>query len=139
VLLNLQTVPTWAVVLAEILALALLGITLWFIGKPESRRLIPVVLAVIALLALVQTRIQERSGRVAAWLIVVVSLTFALSALGRRGKLYAEYSRIEAKYGKKSKQLNSYAMKVAARIVIIGIVLLVLSAIFIKGAYTQGT
>jgi hypothetical protein len=139
VLFNLDTVPAWTVVLAELLGLGLLGVTLWFIAKPESRRLIPAALAVVAVLAVVQTRIQERGGRVAAWLIVLVSLTFALSALGRRGRLYAEYWRIEKKYGKKSKELNSYALKVVARIVIIIIVLMVLSAVFIKGAYTQGT
>jgi len=37
VLLNLETVPAWAVVLAEIFALGVLGATLWFIGKPELR------------------------------------------------------------------------------------------------------
>jgi hypothetical protein len=94
---------------------------------------------VVTVLAAVQTQIQERSGRVAAWLIVLVSLTFALSALGKRGRLYAEYWRIEKRYGKNSKELNSYAMKVAIRIIIIMIVLMVLSAVFIKGAYTQGT
>ncbi len=93
----------------------------------------------MTVLTLVQTRIQERGGRVAAWLIVLVSLTFALSALGRRGRLYADYLRIEKKYSKKSKELNSYAMKVAARIVIIMIILMVHSAVFIRGAYTQGT
>jgi hypothetical protein len=131
--------PTWAVVLAEVLALGLLGLTLRFIVKPEYWRRIPAILAVVVVLALVQTLIQERSSRVAAWLVVLVSLTFALSALGRRGRLYADYWRIEEKYGKKSKELNSYAMKVVIRMVIIMVVLMVLSAIFIKGAYTQGT
>jgi hypothetical protein len=137
--LNLQTVPTWAVALAEILGLGLLGVTFWFITKPRYRRRIPAALAVIAVLALVQTRIQERSARVAAWLIVLVSLTLAISALGRRGRLFADYWRIEETYGKKSKEMNSYVMKVVARVVIIMIVLMVLSAFFIKGAYTQGT
>ncbi len=138
-LLNLDTIPAWAVVLAEVLALGLLGVTLWFIVKPEFRRRIPAAVAVVAVLAVVQTRIQERGGRVAAWLIVLVSLAFALSALGRRGRLYAEYWRTEEKYGKKSKELNSYALKVVVRIAIIVIVLMALSAVFIKGAYTQGT
>jgi len=137
--LNLETVPAWTVVLAEILALGLLGVTGWFIAKPEFRWRIPAALAVIAVLAVVQTRIQERSGRVAAWLIVLVSLTFGLSALDKRGRLYAEYWRIEKRYGKQSKELNSYALKVAVRIIIIMIVLMVLSAVFIKGAFTQGT
>jgi len=33
--------------LAEVLGLGLLGDTFWFIVKPESRRLIPVALAVV--------------------------------------------------------------------------------------------
>lgn len=135
---NLDTMSAWAVVLAEIIALGLLGVTLWFITKPQFRRRIPVALAIAAVLALVQTRIQERGWRVSAWLIVVVSLTFALSALGRRGNLYSEYWRIEQKYGKKSKELNSFAMKMVVRIVVIMVVLLALSAIFIKDAYSQG-
>lgn len=135
---NLDTMPAWAVVLAEIIALGLLGVTLWFIAKPQLRRRIPVALGIAVVLALVQTRIQERGWRVSAWLIVVVCLTFALSALGRRGNLYSEYWRIEQKYGKKSKEINSFAMKMVVRIVVIMTVLLVLSAIFIKGAYSQG-
>jgi hypothetical protein len=131
--------PTWVVALAEILALGLLGVTFWFIAKPQYRRRIPAALAVIAVLALVQTRIQERSARVAAWLIVLVSLTLAVSALGRRGRLYADYWRIAETYGPKSKQMTSYVMKVVARVVIIMIILMALSAIFIKGTYTQGT
>jgi len=35
------------VMLAEVLGLGLLGDTFWFIVKPESRRLIPVALAVV--------------------------------------------------------------------------------------------
>lgn len=135
---NLDAMPSWAVVLAEIIALGLLGVTLRFITKPQFRRRIPVALAIAVVLTLVQTRIQERGFRVSAWLVVVVSITFTLSALGRRGSLYSEYWRIEREYGKNSKELHSYAMKIVMRIAVIMVVLLVLSALFIKGAYSQG-
>jgi hypothetical protein len=141
VLLNLDAIPPWALALAEILALGLLGVTFWHIVKPrpQLRRRIPIALAVLAVLAPVETAIQERASRVAVWLIVVVSLTFALTALGRRGRVFPEYWRIFEKYGKDSKELRSYAWKVVLRIIVICAVLLVLSAIFIKDAYTQGT
>jgi len=35
VLFNLETVPAWTVVLAEALGLGLLGVTFWFIAKPN--------------------------------------------------------------------------------------------------------
>jgi hypothetical protein len=139
VLVNLDAVPAWTVVLAEILGLGVLGVTGWFIVKPSYRRRIPVALGVLVVLALVQTAIQERGWRVGAWLIDAVGLTFALSALGRHGGPFAKYRRIEEKYGKDSKELKAYAAKLALRMVIIVAVLLVLAAVLIKGAYSQGT
>jgi hypothetical protein len=74
VLVNLDAVPAWTVVLAEILGLVVLGVTLWFIAPPgrgpksSFRRRIPVALGVLVVLILVQTAIQERGSRVAAWL-----------------------------------------------------------------------
>ncbi|MBO0825347.1 MAG: hypothetical protein J2P27_16080 [Actinobacteria bacterium] len=136
---NLATIPAWGVVLGAVIGLALLGVTLWFIAKPRDRHLIPLALAVLAGLALIQTAIQQRGARVAAWFIVVLSLTMALSALGRRGGPYAKYRKIERRYGPKSRELNSYAMKLALRIILILAALLVLSAFFVKGAYTQRT
>lgn len=138
VYVNLNSIPAWVLILTEFVALGMLGITLWCITRSQFRRRIPVVLTVVAVLTLVQAHIQERSWRVAVWLIVVVSLTFALSALGRRGRLYRDYWMIEQKFGKKSKEINSYALKVAGYILVIGAILLILSAVFIKGAYSQG-
>jgi hypothetical protein len=137
--INLDAIPQWALALAEIIALALLGVTFWLIVKPQFRPRIPVAIAVLAVLALVQAGIQERGSRVAAWLVIVVCLTVPLTALGKRGRVFSEYWLIEEKYGKDSRELRSYAMKVAARIILIVAVLLVLSAVFIKGAYTQGS
>lgn len=96
-------------------------------------------LAVVAVLSLVQAEIQERGWRVAVWLIVVVSLTIALSSQGKRGSVYTQYWEIEHKYGKKSKELSCYAMKIVARVVVIALALLLASAFLIKGAYSQGT
>jgi hypothetical protein len=138
VLVNLDAVPAWTVVLAEILGLGLLGVALWFIFKPSYRRRIPVALGILVVLALVQTAIQERGWRVGAWLIDAVGLTFALSALGRHGGPWTKYWRIEEEYGKDSKELKAYATKLALRTTIIGTVFLVLAAVLIKGAYSQG-
>lgn len=138
-LVNLDAVPAWTVTLAEVLGLCVLGVVLWCIVKPSYRRRIPFALAVLVVLALVQTAIQERGWRVGAWLIDAVGLTFALSALGRNGGPFAKYHRIEEKYGKESKELKAYATKLALRMMIIGGVLLVLAGVMIKGAYSQGT
>jgi hypothetical protein len=98
VLVNLDAGPAWTVVLAEILGLGVLGVALWFIVKPSSRRRMPFALGLLVVLALVQTAIQERGWRVAAWLIDAIALTVALSALGRHGGPFAKYRRIEEKW-----------------------------------------
>jgi hypothetical protein len=115
VLVNLDAVPAWTVVLAEILGLGVLGVAFGFIAPPgrgrklSFRRRIPVVLGVLVVLALVQTAIQERGWRVGAWLIDAVGLTAALSAVGRHGGPWAKIWRIEKEYGKDSKELKAYA------------------------------
>jgi hypothetical protein len=122
-----------------------LGVTLWFIAPPgrgrksSFRRRIPVALGVLVMLALVQTAIQERGSRVAAWLIDAIALTFALTALGRHGGPFAKYWRIQEKYGEDSKELRAYAAKLALRTTLIVAVLMGLAAVLIKGAYSQGT
>src|SRR5262249_11284128 len=121
------------------LGFVVLGVALWLIVKPSSRRRIPVALGVAVVLVLVQTAIQERGWRVAAWLIDAIGLTVALSALGRHGGPWAKYWRIEEKYGKDSKELKAYATKLGLRMTIIVAVLMVLAALLIKGAYSQGT
>lgn len=138
-LVNLDAGPAWTVVLAEILGLGVLGVALWFIVKPSSRRRIPFALGLLVVLALVQTAIQERGWRVVAWLIDAIALTVALSALGRHGGPFAKYRRIEEKYGKDSKELKAYATKLALRMTIICTVLVLLADVLIKGAYSQGT
>jgi hypothetical protein len=137
-LVNLDALSVWALVLAEVIALGLWGITLWRIAKPPLRRRIPGALGVIAALSLVQAEIQQRGWRVAVWLFLMTGLALALSALGKRGGLYARYWEIEQKYGEKSKEMNSLVMKAVACITVILVALMILSAVFIKGAYSQG-
>jgi hypothetical protein len=139
VLVNLDAIPAWAVALTEALGLGLFGITLWFIVKPPLRRRIPIALGVIAVLTLVQAEIQQRDWREGAWLVLVVGLAFALSAVGKRGGVFARYYEIEEKHGKKSKELYRYSWKIVARVTLILVVLLLLSAWLINGAYSQGT
>ena len=78
--MTLSAVPAWAIVVAEVFALVTLGITAWHIAVPSYRRGIPGGLIVIAAVTNVQAAIQERTWRVAAWLLVLVSLTFAIVA-----------------------------------------------------------
>jgi hypothetical protein len=138
-LVNLDTISVWALVLAEVIALGLWGVTFWRIVKPRLRWRIPVALAVVAALSLVQAEIQQRGWRVAVWLLLVTGLAFALSALGKRGGIFVRYREIEDRYGKESKQMNSLAIKYAALLTVVLLVLLGLSAVFIKGAFSQGS
>ena len=137
-LVNLDTIPVWAVVLGEAAALGLWGVTFLRIVKPQLRRRIPVALAVVATLSVVQAEIQQRGWREAVWIPLTVGIAFALSAIGKRGGFFARYYQIEEEYGKTSKQMNLLAMKYSALITMIIIVLLVPSAVFIKGAFSQG-
>jgi hypothetical protein len=73
VLVTLSDVPVWAVALTAGIALVLLGFTLRHIATPEHRRGIP------------------RTWRVAAWIIVLVSLTISIMALGKHGTIFLDY------------------------------------------------
>jgi len=137
--ITLSALPAWGVALAEGLALVILGFTGWHIAKPEYRRRIPVGIVVIAAVVGVEAAVQQRTWRVAAWLVILVSLTFAVTALGKRGKIFSDYQAARAKYGDRSKEVTVYTWKIVARMLIVIAILMGLSALLIKGAYAQGS
>jgi hypothetical protein len=131
--------PAWGVVLAEGIALVILGMTGWHIAQPKYRPRIPVGIVVIAALVGVQAAVQERTWRVAAWIVILVSLTFAITALGKRGRIFADYQATRATHGDRSKEVTVSTWKLIGRMLVIAAVLMGLSALLIKGAYSQGS
>jgi len=132
VLLDLNSLPIWVLILAELLIWAALALRLWIGAPREFRWRIPIGTAIgIGLMAAV-AGIQGGSLRTMTWLAILVPASFLIGTIRRRN-FVSDYVALRDKYGPESAQLASFGRLLAVRIALAALGLILLSALLVRG------
>lgn len=131
-MINLRTFPAWPFIVAEAVAWVALAVRLWLMFPGGQRRNIPVGVVVGAVLLNVVLGIQGGSPSTAAWLSIVVCGSMLLPTIGK-SDIFRDYFAVKEKYGPHSPELTALGRSFALRIMAAAGVLLILSAVLVRG------
>ncbi len=130
-MVNFAAVPAWGLVAAEAAAVIILCITGLHIAEPRYRQGLPLGVVGIAVV-LNFGGAMHRDWRLAPWLVMLISLTFAITALGKRARIFADYQATRVQYGDRSREVTAYTWKLIARMLFIAVALVGLYVVLNK-------